>query len=248
MISAIAKQRLTDSITSLVERLSESTRFSRAEAEAVVRDYILGIMSTDSDTVSAILPHDKLTTIKHSYVLAQRAIASWVDSAPESLNTLAEIAAALKNDSGIVDEILQRIATVEQDSLDLLSALNDFRGKFNTNFVGHRLLSPYISQLLEVPAGTYVGKATTTMLGIDQSAKDGILQVSVVDVQTGVKMISYQFHYSAGVATRTCATNSPDTGDSTKVKYIGWFCPEENIGAIYESLTAIFNEARLELN
>lgn len=138
MISQQAKTRLLNSVTGLVTRLEAQTRFSRAESEAVVRDYLLGIMSTDSDVVQSILSTEKIATLKHSYQVAQRAIATWVGSAPEALDTLTEIALALNNDADTVYEILQRLGTVEQDSLDILTELNNFRSRFNTDYSGHR--------------------------------------------------------------------------------------------------------------
>lgn len=247
MISQQAKTRLLTSVTNLVNRLEAQTRFSRTEAEAVVRDYVLGIMSTDDDVVQSVLSTEKIATVKHSYQVAQRAIATWVGNAPEALDTLTEIAQALNNDSDVVYEILQRLGTIEQDSLDILTELNSFRSRFNTDYSGHRLLSPYIFELLQQPAGTFVGRATTTMLGIDDSARDGVLTTVVIDLPGSVKMLSYSFQYVAGTATRTCATNAPSNDDPSKVKYLGWFIPQENIKDLYTSLTTVFNEATLEL-
>ena len=247
MISPQAKQRLTQSITNLVERMATQTRFSRAEAEAVVRDYVLGIMSLDSDVSAQILTTEKITTVKHSYDLAQRAIAVLVGAAPESLNTLQEIAAALNNDAEVVGEILLRLSTVEQDSFDLLSELNNFRGRFNTDFTNHRLLSPFVFELLNQPAGIFVGKCNSQILGIDSAARDGVLTVSVVDITAGVKMFSYSFEYVLGTATKTCATNVADPNDPSKVKMNGWYIPQEDLKTLYTSLATVFNEATIEV-
>ncbi len=247
MISNASKTKLTNSIRSLVERLSVETRFSRAEAEAVVRDYVLGIMSTDSDVAAQVLTAEKITTVKHSYQLAQKAIAVLVGAAPESLNTLQEIATALNNDADIVGEILLRLGTVEQDTFDLLSELNNFRGRFNTDFTNHRLLSEFAFELLNQPAGIFVGKATTTQLGIDTLALEGVLTVSVIDIQAGVKMMSYSFEYARGTATKTCTTNILNSSDPTKVKFTGWFVPQEDLKGLYVSLAEMFNEATIEV-
>jgi hypothetical protein len=248
MISQVAKDRIAASITALVERLSVETRFSRLEAEAVVRDYVLGITSLDSDVASQVLTTQKLTTVKHSYELAQRAISTLVGAAPDALNTIQELAAALNNDAEIVNEIILRLSTVEQDAFDLLTELNNFRGRFNTDFTNHRLLSDFVSELLQQPAGIYVGKATTAQLGIDGAARDGVLTVAVLDIEAGVKMLSYSFEFLLGTATKACSTNILNSNDPTRVKFNGWFVPQEDLKTIYTSLASIFDEATIEVS
>lgn len=110
-ISLAIKAQLEASIAGLVSRLS-SENLNQAEALAL----ILSRFATPAEATTGTAT-DKIvspaTATQIAVAKAEERVAALIGSAPEVLNTLQEIAAALNNDPNVIGNLLTQVATKE---------------------------------------------------------------------------------------------------------------------------------------
>ena len=112
MLTPEVRQELLDAIQGIVQRIV-NRGVNEAEVNALISTYINAQLASEAEAATGA--GTKLTTVRAAYLAAQKAISDWVGpDAPEALNTIRELAEALKDNPDILDDIQLSITNLTQ--------------------------------------------------------------------------------------------------------------------------------------
>lgn len=112
MLTPEVRQELLDAIQGIVQRIV-NRGVNVEEVNALIHAYVNATLASEAEAATG--DGDKLTTVRTSYLAAQKAIADWVGpDAPEALNTIRELAQAFKDNPDILDDIQLDVNNLRQ--------------------------------------------------------------------------------------------------------------------------------------
>lgn len=112
MLTPEVRQELLDAIQGIVQRIV-NRGVNETEVNTLISAFITAQLASDAEAASGV--GTKLTTVRASYLAAQKAITDWVgEDAPATLNSIRELAAALKDNPDILDQIQLSITNLTQ--------------------------------------------------------------------------------------------------------------------------------------
>jgi len=125
-VSAPTKAALEAALQGMVSRLMATSGISEAQATSLANAAITASIATAGE-VDTGTSTSKLMNVAQTKRKIDEAVAALVNAAPETLNTIAELSAALNNDPDIINDLTTLIGQKEtpqgaQDKVDALAA------------------------------------------------------------------------------------------------------------------------------
>lgn len=109
LINEENKTKFFSSFQSLVDYLLENSGIQEEDLPPILTAFLTSNLASEED-VSNFTNVDKVITVATAQQSARKAIEEWVQLAPDSLDTLQEIATALQNDPDILQKMFDLIA------------------------------------------------------------------------------------------------------------------------------------------
>ena len=194
----------TDTHVEVLDTLESTDKTKPASANATHIAYAAAVLASQEAAAAQATADSKATT---TYV--DNAVASMVDSAPDTLNTLNELAAALGDDPNFATTVATQIGGKVSKSGDTMS------GSLTVQAPGESVLGVKSNADSRTLYFYYNEDGTRGIFDSRSSSR-------VITARDTVESHTFYGNITGGAATATCAGALGQAGDTSKPMYFNW--------------------------